>query len=436
MENVQSTRDNSFEKKVRIFSHDYLKCCVYISTIDEPKNGFTKKLYSQLISASMLLEDFLDYHGAKNNKDWYFYRELSAAVRHLSLGANFQKHLTNRLAFYDLPEDSEFKKEGEVTLDFLTKTLIKMAPVILEEARLHNIEVPQERFVAADFPSITTQDLLRYDIDDQDKDLQKKNIVKIANEFLNITKDFDQLKFYDPYDYNDILAIVPDKVNEVEIRRHEMLLHNLQSSFDTYVIHGGFLYGNRKLKQLRGFFSVVFHLLQMVGRLLHFYERHLHEAGYKNTYKVVQEKLSSLINPAALLDRTINYGLYYACHFLTTGQELAREILNENIERAKIKVGIPRELGFHARPSLLVAKIVQHYGGQVELCIDNDRFDASSVLDIQWAGGKIQKERLKEVVFEGDARTLKDIEILASVNYGEDTMGKGVPLPVELKYLS
>ena len=436
MENVQSTRDNSFEKKVRVFSHDYLKCCVYISTIAEPKNGFTKKLYSQLISASMLLEDFLDYHGAKNNKDWYFYRELSAAVRHLSLGANFQKHLTNRLAFYDLPEDSEFKKEGEVTLDFLTKTLIKMAPVILEEARLHNIEVPQERFVAADFPSITTQDLLRYDIDDQDKDLQKKNIVKIANEFLNITKDFDQLKFYDPYDYNDILAIVPDKVNEVEIRRHEMLLHNLQSSFDTYVIHGGFLYGNRKLKQLRGFFSVVFHLLQMVGRLLHFYERHLHEAGYKNTYKVVQERLSSLINPAALLDRTINYGLYYACHFLTTGQELAREILNENIERAKIKVGIPRELGFHARPSLLVAKIVQHYGGQVELCIDNDRFDASSVLDIQWAGGKIQKERLKEVVFEGDARTLKDIEILASVNYGEDTMGKGVPLPVELKYLS
>jgi phosphotransferase system HPr (HPr) family protein len=120
---------------------------------------------------------------------------------------------------------------------------------------------------------------------------------------------------------------------------------------------------------------------------------------------------------------------------LTTGQELAREILNENIERASVKVGIPQKLGFHARPSLLVAKIVQHYGGRVELCINDDRFDASSVLDIQWAGGKIQKENLKEVVFEGDARTLKDIETLANVNYGEDTMGKGVPLPVELKYL-
>ncbi len=435
MDNPQTTNYDSFDKKVRIFSHDYLKCCLYISGTDDPKNTFTKKLYSKLISTSMLLEDFLDYHGAKNNKDWYFYRELSAVVRHLGLGANFQKHLSNRLLFYDLPEYSDFQKEGDLTLDFLTRTLINMAPTIIEEARLRKIPIPRDQFSADDFPSTITNDHLRYDIDDQDKDLQKKNIVKIASEFLNITKDFDQLKFYEPYDDAELVTLVPEKVNEVEIRRYEMLLHNLQSSFDTYVIHGGFRYGNRKLKQLRGFFSVVFHLLQMVGRLLHFYERHLHEAGYKNTYKMVQERLSALINPSMLLDRTINYGLFYACHFLTTGQELAREILNENIERAKIIVNIPEALGFHARPSLLVARIVQHYGGQVELCVGEDRFDASSVLDIQWAGGKIQKENFKEVIFEGDARTLKDIEVLAGVNYGEDTMGKGVPLPVELKYL-
>jgi phosphotransferase system HPr-like phosphotransfer protein len=435
MKKPQIDQSDAFEKKVRIFSHDYLKCCLYITGMDDPHKEFTKKLYSKLISSSMLLEDFLDFHGAKNNKDWYYYRELAAAVRHLSLGANFQKHLSNRLLFYDLSNFSDFQKDGEVTLEFLTQTLAKMAPVILEEARLHHILIPEDRFNNDDFPSITTSDLLRYDIDDQDKDLQKKYIVKIASEFLNITKDFDQLKFYEPYQYEDILFLVPDKVDEVEIRRYEMLLHSLQSSFDTYVIHGGFRYGNRKLKQLRGAFSVVFHLLQMVGRLLHFYERHLHEAGYKNTYKIIQDRLASLINPATLLDRTINYGLFYACHFLTNGQELAREILNENIERTKIKVNIPQKLGFHARPSLLVAKIVQHYGGQVELCLGEDRFDASSVLDIQWAGGKIQKENLQEVVFEGDARTLNDIEILAGVNYGEDTMGKGVPLPVELKYL-
>jgi len=433
---VQGVLKNfSFDEKVKIFSCDYLKCCVYISNLEQDSIFFTKKLFSRLIASSQILEDFLDYHGAKNNKNWYYYRELSAAVRHLSIGSYSQKHISNRLVFYDLVNTEDFDREGKVTFNFLTKSLIKLAPVVLGEARRLNIAVPDDNFDTFEFPGVTTNDLLNYDIDDEDKDLQKKNIVKIASEFLSIVRDFDHLGFYEPYDLKKILEIVPDKINEVEIRRFEMLVHNLQSAFDTYVIHGGYRFGNRKLKDLRGCFSVVFHLLQMTGRLLHFHERHLHEAGYKNIYKKVQEQLSLLVDPEVLLDRTINYGLYYVCHFLTTGKDLAGKILNENIERSSITVGIPVKLGFHSRPSLLVAKIVQHYGGQVELCAGEDRFDASSVLDIQWAGGMIQKEDITEVRFEGDVRALRDIKILTSVNYGEDTMGKGVSLPKELGYL-
>ncbi len=425
----------SFDEKVKIFSYDYLRCCVYISNLEQDSIFFTKKLFSRLIESSQILEDFLDYHGAKNNKNWYYYRELSAAVRHLSIGSYSQKHILNRLVFYDLVNTEDFEREGRATFNFLIKSLMKLAPVILDEARRLNIPVPDDNFDTFEFPGVTTNDLLDYDIDDEDKDLQKKNIVKIASEFLCIARNFDHLGFYEPYDLKKILEIVPDKINEVEIRQFEMVVHNLQSAFDTYVIHGGYRFGNRKLKELRGCFSVVFHLLQMTGRLLHFYERHLYEAGYKNIYKKVQEQLSLLVDPEVLLDRTINYGLYYVCHFLTTGKHLAGEILNENIERSSISVGVPVKLGFHSRPSLLVAKIVRHYGGQVELCVGEDRFDASSVLDIQWAGGKIQKENITEVKFEGDVRALRDIKILTSVNYGEDTMGKGVPLPKELSYL-
>lgn len=435
MEFQKTICDISFAEKVRIFSSDYLKCCVYITNFDSPRYLFTKMLFSKLIGTSQVLEDFLDYHGAKNSKEWYFYRELSAAVRHLSLAGYSQTHILNRIVFYGLPDSETFEKEGTATLYFLRKTLMKLAPVIVEEARRLNIPIPAESYEMEDFPGITTGEMLDYDIDDTDKDLQKKNIVKIASELLSIAATFEPLGFYKPYDLAEILRLVPDRVNEVEMRRFEMLVHNLQSSFDTYVIHGGFRFGNRKLKDLRGYFSVVFHLLQMIGRLLHFYERHLHEAGYKDSYKKVQDQLSVLIDPEILLDRTINYGLYYVCHYFATGKDLAREILNENIERSSITVSVPVKLGFHSRPSLLVAKTVQYYGGQVELCVGNDRFDASSVLDIQWAGGKIQKENIAEVTFEGDVRALKDIEILARVNYGEDSMGKGIPLPRELNYL-
>ena len=425
----------SFAEKVRIFSLDYLKCCTYISNWQTPNHVFTKKLYSKLISTSQVLEDFLDFHGAKNSEDWYLYRELCAAIRHLSLGAYCQKHILNRLIFYDIPDTDAFREQGEKTLTFLNDALRNLAPVIIDEASRLNIDRPVDTFGPEDFPGITTGEMLKYDIDDDAKDLQKRNIVKIASEFLSIAADFDPMGFFEPYNHEAIAALVPETVNEVEVRRFEMLVHNLQSSFDTYVIHGGFRFGDRKLKSLRSYFSIVFHLLQVMGRLLHFYERHLHEAGYKNTYKRVQDKLASLVDPVSLLDRTINYGLYYACHYLSSGKKLAREILNENIERSSITVGIPVKLGFHSRPSLLVAKIVQYFGGQVELVVGRDRFDASSVLDIQWAGGKIQKENITEVTFEGDTRALAAIQILAGVNYGEDTMGKGVPLPNELSYL-
>lgn len=435
MASVQTTCDFSFAEKVRIFSFDYLKCCKYISQEDTPQHLFTKKLYSKMISSSQLLEDFLDFHGAKNSKAWFLYRELAAAVRHLTTASYSQKHLSNRMIFYLLLDTDDFQNEINRTLEFLSRSLIKMAPVILEEAQRLNIPLPEDSFSPADFPDVTTSEILPYDIDDINKNQQKENIVHVASEFLNISREFDQIRFYEPYDFEAILNLVPQKINEVGMRRFEMLVHNLQSLFDTYVIHGGYRFGNRKLKQLRGHFSVVFHLLQGIGRLLHFYERHLHDVGYKNIYKKVRERLTALIEPEILLDRTINYMLYYVCDFMSSGKELATDILNDNIERSSITVGIPQKLGFHSRPSLLVAKIVQYYGGQVELCVDSDRFDAKSVLDIQWAGGKIQKEKIEQVTFEGDIRALKDIEVLASVNYGEDTMGKGVPLPKKLDYL-
>ena len=425
----------SFKEKTKIFSEEYLKCCLYISNFDISEFVFTEKFLLKLVSSSQILEDFLDFHGARNSKKWYFYRELTAAVRHLSRGSLYQKHISKRLDFYMLDNVEEFRKEGYTTLDFLTQTLIDLAPVIIDEARRLNIPIPENSFGPADFPSIVTNEILDYDIDDADRDQQKKNIVKIASDFLQIIREFEPWESYGPRTLEEIKEIVPEKVNEVLVGRFEMTIHNLQSSFDTYVIHGGLKFGNKKFKKLRGIFSVVFHLLQTTSRLLHFYERHLYDAGYKNIYKHVQGLLSDIIDPDALIDRTINYGLFYTCYFLSAGKKIAKEILNENIEKSSITVGVPVELGFHSRPSMMVAKIVQHYGGNVEMCVGKDRFDAGSVLDMQWAGGKIQKENITEVIFEGDIRSLHDIKILASVNYGEDSMGKGVPLPNEIKHL-
>ncbi len=428
-------QDQSFEERARFFSYDYLKCLLYLVACKSAENIFTKSLYSKLITSSHLLEDFLDFHGVKNNSRWYFYRELAAAVRHISLGGYALKHISNRLALYDIDSDGGFGKSGDLAHRFITSSLMKLAPVVIEEARRLNIPFPSKRFNEKHFPDVSSGEMLPHDFEDEEKDQNAKQIVWVANQFLSIAQDFDAFEFFETYDVTGLKALVPDKINEVEIRRFEMLVHNLQSSFDTYVIHGGYLFGNRNLKKFRAYFSVIYHLLQVMGRVLHFYERHLMEVGYKHVYKEAQRRLAELVDPAALLDCVINYCLYYVNHFFSQGKDLARRILQENVERSMIEVKVPMDLGFHCRPSLLVAKIVQKYGGQVELVVGKDRFDAGSILDIQWAGGKIQKENIQKVVFEGDVRALKDIETLASVNYGEDRMGKKIPLPKSLHYL-
>ncbi len=427
--------DISFKEKVRIYSHDFLKACVYISGFESPEHVFTKKLYSRLKATSHLLEDFLDLHGAKNNKKWYYFRELAATVRHLSTSGYSQRHISNRIVFYDLPDIGSFIEEGRKTSDFITASLMKIAPIAIEEAKRLNIGIPEGSYDQANFPGVITGEMLDYDIDDYEGGNQSENLVKIASQFINIVKKTDHLTFYKPYSTDEIVAMVPEKVNEVEIRRLEMLIHNLQSTFDSYIIVGGYRYGNRKLKQLRAHFSVILHILEVQGRLLHYYERHLFEVGSINIYQKVRARLKAVVDPDVLLDKTINYCMFYACHFLSSGKKVAQDILNENIEKSIINVVIPQTRGFHNRPSLMVAKIVNHFGGKVELIVNGDRFDASSVLDIQWAGGKINKENVTEVSFEGDARALEDIKILASVNYAEDSMGKGLPLPKELRYL-
>jgi phosphotransferase system HPr-like phosphotransfer protein len=424
-----------FLEKLHFFSREFLDYCAYVCEGEPARETFTQKLYAPMVSSSKVLEDFLDFHGAKNSSEWYYYRELVSSVRNLSEACYSQKHIWIRLPFYNLTDTDEFERAGYETHKFLIASLRAICFNALAEASRLNIELSVHAFVWEDFPGLPTNTRLESDIDDVNLREEKKNIVKITTEFLRAAREFETHGFFEPYSIDMIQSIVPARLNEQEVRRFEMVIHSLQSSFDTYVNRSGLQFRDIALKSLRGYISIVLHLLELTRRLLHYYERHLYEVGYKNTAKQVRDELSKAVSPEQLLDRIVNYGLYYVCHFLVSGQDLAQTLLNMNMERETIVVGVPQKMGFHSRPSLLVAKIVEHYGGQVELCVGYDRFDARSVLDLQWAGGKIQKEDVQEVVFQGDNRALKDIQILAGVNYGEDSMGKGIPLPKELSYL-
>ncbi|UCG81835.1 MAG: HPr family phosphocarrier protein, partial [Desulfobacterales bacterium] len=83
-EAIAVKEDAAFAEKARVFSSEFLKCCIYICKTESTRKTFTKSLYAKMVSSSKLLEDFLDIQGAKNNSNWYYYRELVSTVRNLS----------------------------------------------------------------------------------------------------------------------------------------------------------------------------------------------------------------------------------------------------------------------------------------------------------------------------------------------------------------
>jgi hypothetical protein len=66
-----------FQKQTR----ELLKICGYLTAKEEKDFLYTKRFYGNITTQSRILEDFLDDYGAKNNRNWIFFRELTASAR-------------------------------------------------------------------------------------------------------------------------------------------------------------------------------------------------------------------------------------------------------------------------------------------------------------------------------------------------------------------
>ncbi len=103
-------------------------------------------MFSKLIGSSHILEDFLDFHGAKKNKEWVLYRELSATIRHLALACYSQKHILNRFQSYLFSTDDygTFRQEALDTLLTLQDAIKLASPLIIKDAPRLGIEFPKQ----------------------------------------------------------------------------------------------------------------------------------------------------------------------------------------------------------------------------------------------------------------------------------------------------
>jgi hypothetical protein len=184
--------------------------------------------------------------------------------------------------------------------------------------------------------------------------------------------------------------------------------------YDTYIHKTPVELKDESLKSLRGYISITLHFLEIAQGLCHFVERHETKVRAESTMK----RIEKIVSRKEVLNTIINFALYYYTLFIKDGMALAESIVTKYTVVDSITLNVPQGLGFHLRPSTLVAKAVNNYGTKTTMVVSNKEFDAASVVE-----------------FRGDKKTLHDLKLLAEVNYGEDTMGRSVPLPDEIAYL-
>ncbi len=408
----------------------------FASYISQNKNPsfFSKRSYVGIAKESMELEDFLDDHGARKNKTWVYFGEIVASIRNLSRASYIISHILSRLNFYRLnPEKtSAFREDANTYLDFFNNALVNLFNSIAREAKKLGLTLPSENLPVDLFEESIIHKILPQNINaDEARDIHE-HVTKIASECIDAYNDSLMIMFENKIPLDSLSStIIPEKINEETLRHCEAHVHNTQSMYDTYIQKTPVEAQENILASLRGNISISLHLLGLARELSHFIERHETTVRVETTRK----KISKIIDRNKIIDTIINFSLYYYTQFINDAKDCAQKLLNTFTVVESCTVKVPEGLGFHLRPSTLVAKIANHYGSSLTMIADGKEFDASSVIDIMWAGGMIKKNGIDEVTFKGDKNAIRDIAVLADANYGEDAVGNSSPLPEAVDYL-
>lgn len=429
---IHIIKEGNFVPLAKKAAGSMLSIAVYFP--DKNAARLSKRFYVTCIKESQELEDFLDDHGAQSNKTWVYFRELVASIRNFSSTAYMVSHMLSRINFYclDTRSTQSFRRDAAAVLEFLHTSLTILCEHLTAEAELLGlIDTPVVLDENSFDESIVTQVLPHNINDERGTDIEEK-VARVATELILAHDKSQSVLFEKKLSARNLCStIIPDRINEETLRDLEAHVHNAQSIYDTYIQKKPFEAKNPNLLSLRGHISVALHLLGVAKELSHFCERH--EMGVRK--ELTRKKIGKIIQRKKLLDVIVNFALHYYTIFINDGKNLANEIQNSFTVVESVSVSVPEGLGFHLRPSTLVAKIANHYGSRMTMMVNGKEFDAASVIDIMWAGGMIKKEGITTIEYRGDKNAIRDIVLLAGANYGEDTMGTSTPLPPALSYL-
>lgn len=352
----------------------------------------TRPMLNFLKAESEKLEELLDASDARTNSRWFPLRETVAAIKNFGTAGYELLHVYHSCHFYNLNSEYEdFKKATEDHIAFLSEVMRKSLLDYL--AYCEKLGLVQEAHpFTQDFDEHVVPLTLPRDRRPQGPVDVKNRIDTMAITVLNTTeevKNFKSLARTRPADWNSLDF---DFLCETKFRILEVNMHTLQSLYDTYISDSDSEDMNADLLKLRADITGALHLLRIASVYIHYYERHIRSNSSEDEIDISNIHTGAFegLEFARIM---LKYLAYYIAHFLSSGRKLCSNLLKKYCVVKSVDVKIPPYIGFHVRPSTLIAAIVLHYGCEVKMRIGDSEYDASQFLNITLANNYLDQKK-------------------------------------------
>ncbi len=408
----------------------FLQVCAVFCEKIKSKKEITRKFYSNLIQETEYLESVLDEHGARENKTWSFFSEYVACIRNLSIAAFYVKHILDRYPYYNLGESEEdakaFHDSANKALGFLNESIKGLRAEVVKSGQIIGLKISPESISINEISEIKSNKRLPRNVREDEVVDEQARVIDLCRKYQKVAKMVNEIGFERNNDLDTFRYVIPSKLDEKLIRTFKELVHSAQSEYDTYVKNTKLEMSRVDLKKMRGYISMPLHLLEVVLWLCHFYERHEDDIRHGECRK----NISKIVNKEILLGQIFNFGFHFSKYYLLKGNSLVKNILKGFVEYVKAEVLIPQPLGFHARPSTYISLIARHHEGDLYMIIDEEKFNAKSVMSLLQAGSILADKGYQKVTMEGSKLAINDVKVLVLNNYCEEGI-----FPRQLSYL-
>jgi len=363
---------------------DFISLSLLISRL--PPDKIPRYMVGRILLEASKCEELLDAFGALRNEYWAPVRMAAAVAKAFSRVIYNLFHIHHSIKGYNLLEvEGDFVSATRESLSSLLGVFAGASGNFVKIARrmkLDGMLFPESEYR---FRNTPVDRRLKSNLRRQSDGNSRDTAVNLATSFLNLAEKCDCFNVHEKLKPEQYHSCIPEVISEVKLRHIANDFHNLQSMYDTYLSASNFAESDGNLPVMRGQISVVFHLLDTVVTLVHFYERH--------TLSNWNANLKPPIAKRKLLAIIIEYFIAFADKYIGITQELCRDILKSYAVQGEIEVPIPNYRGFHVRPSTLIAKIIMHYGSEVKMKFDKTVYDASLPLELFRANEKLNQHK-------------------------------------------